>query len=38
MLKSMTGYGWGEALAGNKKFTIELRAVNHRYSEVVMRL
>jgi len=38
LLKSMTGYGWGEALAGNKKFTIELRAVNHRYSEVVMRL
>jgi uncharacterized protein (TIGR00255 family) len=34
----MTGYGRGEALTGNKKFTIELRAVNHRYSEVVLRL
>ncbi len=38
MLKSMTGYGRGEALGPGRKFTVELKAVNHRYSEVVIRL
>ncbi len=38
MLKSMTGYGWGESGAHGKTFTIELKTVNHRYSEVVVRL
>lgn len=38
MVKSMTGYGWGEAGFAGKKFTIELKAVNHRYNEVVLRL
>jgi uncharacterized protein (TIGR00255 family) len=34
----MTGYGRGEGSTCNKKFTLELKAVNHRYSEVVLRL
>jgi uncharacterized protein (TIGR00255 family) len=34
----MTGYGRGEAGTERKKFTFELKAVNHRYSEVVLRL
>lgn len=38
MFKSMTGYGRGEAYAGGRKFTVELKSVNHRYCEVVMRL
>ncbi|MBP7330868.1 MAG: YicC family protein [Firmicutes bacterium] len=38
MLKSMTGYGWGESGIHGKIFTVELKAVNHRYSEVVPRL
>lgn len=38
MIKSMTGYGWGEAAVQGKIFTIELKAVNHRYNEVVLRL
>lgn len=38
MIKSMTGYGWGEAGIHGKNFTIELKAVNHRYNEVVLRL
>ncbi len=38
MLNSMTGYGWGESGIHGKIFTIELKAVNHRYSEVVLRL
>lgn len=38
MLKSMTGYGRGEADAGGQKFTVELKSVNHRFSEVVVRM
>ncbi|MBO8136571.1 MAG: YicC family protein [Desulfotomaculum sp.] len=38
MLKSMTGYGRGEASACGRKFTVELKSVNHRFSEVVVRL
>lgn len=38
MFKSMTGYGRGEAYAGGRKFTVELKSVNHRYCEIVLRL
>ncbi|MDI6711332.1 MAG: YicC/YloC family endoribonuclease [Bacillota bacterium] len=38
MLQSMTGYGRGEAEEPYRKFTVELKAVNHRFSEVVVRL
>lgn len=38
MLKSMTGYGRGEANAPGKKITVELKAVNHRFNETVLRL
>lgn len=37
LLRSMTGYGRGEAFTGGKKLTIELKAVNHRFCEVVVR-
>jgi uncharacterized protein (TIGR00255 family) len=38
LIKSMTGYGRGEAVTAGKKFTFELKAVNHRYNEIVLRL
>jgi len=38
LLKSMTGFGRGESCGGGKKFTVELKAVNHRFSEIVLRL
>lgn len=38
MIKSMTGYGRGESNLPGKKFSVELKAVNHRYSEVVLRM
>jgi uncharacterized protein (TIGR00255 family) len=38
LLKSMTGYGRGEVVTPEKKFTVELKAVNHRFCEVVVRL
>jgi len=38
LLRSMTGYGRGEAIGARWKFSVEIRAVNHRFSEVVVRL
>lgn len=37
MIKSMTGYGRGEAVGAGKRITVEIKAVNHRYCEVVVR-
>jgi len=34
----MTGYGRGEAQGAGKQFTVELRSVNHRFCEVVIRM
>jgi uncharacterized protein (TIGR00255 family) len=34
----MTGYGKGEATATNGNFLVEIRAVNHRYGEISVRL
>lgn len=33
MLKSMTGYGRKEIIAGGKKINVEIKSVNHRYSD-----
>ncbi len=33
MLKSMTGYGRHEAVAGGKKILVEIKSVNHRFSD-----
>ncbi len=38
MIKSMTGYGRGESAQEGKSFTVEIRSVNHRFCEVVIRL
>ncbi len=38
MIKSMTGYGKGEASAEQGVFTVEIRSVNHRYGEVSVRM
>jgi len=38
MIKSMTGYGKGEALSGQGSFMVEVRSVNHRYGEVSVRM
>lgn len=34
----MTGYGRGEVVTSGRKFTVELKAVNHRFCEMVVRL
>ena len=33
MIKSMTGFGRGEAADSDKKITVEMKSVNHRYFE-----
>ena len=38
MVKSMTGFGRGEASDENRKFTVEIKAVNHRYFDVNVRM
>ncbi|MFA7060050.1 MAG: YicC/YloC family endoribonuclease [Pedobacter sp.] len=38
MIKSMTGYGKGEALSEQGRFSVEIRSVNHRYGEISVRM
>ena len=38
MVLSMTGYGRGEAIGRSGRLTVELKTVNHRFCEVVVRL
>lgn len=38
MLRSMTGYGKGEAETPMGRFVVEVRSVNHRYGEVTVKL
>jgi len=38
MLHSMTGYGSAEAAVGERKVSIEIRAVNHRFLDVSVRM
>jgi len=36
-MRSMTGYGRGEAEGLGKKFTVEIKSINHRYSEIIIK-
>ena len=38
MIKSMTGFGRCETQKGSRKFTVELKSVNHRYLDVNIRM
>jgi uncharacterized protein (TIGR00255 family) len=38
MIKSMTGYGKGDAVSELGSFAVEIRSVNHRYGEVSVRM
>ncbi len=37
-MKSMTGYGRGECTLYNRKFVVEIKAVNHRYNDVTVKM
>jgi len=38
VLKSMTGFGRGEYLDNAHRINVEIKAVNHRYNEIVIRM
>lgn len=38
MIKSMTGFGRCEVAEDNRKFTVEMKAVNHRYLDVNIKM
>lgn len=38
MVKSMTGYGRGEYIDEKKSITVEIKAVNHRYCDVYVKM
>ena len=38
MIKSMTGFGRCEVLKDSRKFSVELKSVNHRYLDVNIRM
>ena len=38
MIKSMTGYGKAETVLAGRKYTMEMRSVNHRFLEISLRL
>lgn len=38
MIRSMTGYGRGEYEADGRKFTVEIKSVNHRYNDISIKL
>lgn len=38
MIKSMTGFGRGESAENNRKFTVEIKSVNHRYLDVNIKM
>ena len=38
MIKSMTGFGRCEVTEGNRKYTVEMKSVNHRYLDVNIKM
>jgi uncharacterized protein (TIGR00255 family) len=38
MINSMTGYGRSESVAGDKKYMMEIKSLNHRYLEISLRM
>lgn len=37
-VRSMTGYGRGEYIAQDRRFTVEMKSVNHRYNDISVKL
>ena len=38
MIKSMTGYGRGKEEINGREYTVEIKAVNHRYNDISIRM
>lgn len=37
-IRSMTGYGKGEEIANDRRFTVEIKSVNHRYNDITIKM
>ena len=37
MIKSMTGFGRGESCDDKRRFTIEVRTINHKYNDIIVK-
>lgn len=38
MIRSMTGYGRGKCEDGGKEYTVEIKAINHRYNDITIKM
>ena len=38
MIKSMTGFGRGEYSDGKRNIIVEIKSVNHRYSDITVKM
>ena len=38
MIKSMTGFGRGEYTDGKRNMVVEIKTVNHRYSDITIKM
>lgn len=38
MIRSMTGYGRGEHIAQERKFTVEIKSVNHKFNDITIKM
>lgn len=38
MIKSMTGYGQGKFAKDGREYTVEIKAINHRYNDITVKL
>ena len=38
MIKSMTGYGQGKYEGDGREYTVDIKAVNHRYNDITIKL
>lgn len=38
MIRSMTGYGRTESILNGRKYTVEIKSLNHRYLEIALRI
>ena len=38
MIKSMTGFGRGEYTDGKRRIVVEIKSVNHRYSDISIKM
>ena len=38
MIKSMTGFGRSEYTDGKRNITVEIKSVNHRYSDISIKM